>query len=75
LSTAYLVQASARIVRMFELYSANINPDDPKFQEFIRKYVASKQKDPQTIPYSQLYKIVKEAIREYINQAKWKSKK
>lgn len=76
MSTAYLDQASARIVRMFELYSKKIDPDDPNFQEFIRKYVASKeQKDPQTIPYSQLYMIVREGIRKYINQTKERSKK
>jgi hypothetical protein len=54
---------------MFELYSATINPDDQKFQEFIRNYVSSKEpKDPQTIPYSALYKIIKEGIREYLSQ-------
>ena len=61
---------------MFELYSANINPDDQKFQEFVRNYVASKEpKDPQTIPYSQLYKLIKDGIREYINQKKERRKK
>ncbi len=76
LSDSYLDRVSARMVRMFELYSANINPDDQKFQEFIRKYVAGKeQKDPQTIPYSQLYKIVKEGIREYMTQRKGRPKK
>ena len=76
MSDLYLDQVSARIVRMFELYSATINPDDQKFQEFIRNYVASKEpKDPQTIPYSQLYKIIKEGIREYLNQKKERCKK
>lgn len=76
LPDSYLDRVSARIVRMFELYSANINPDDQKFQEFIRQYVTSKDpKDPQTIPYSQLYKIVREGIREYMNQSKARPKK
>jgi len=76
LSDLHLDQVSARIVRMFELYSATIDPDDQKFQEFIRNYVASKEpKDPQTIPYSQLYKIIKEGIREYLNQKKERCKK
>jgi len=61
---------------MFELYSANINLDDQKFQKFIRNYVASKEpKDPQTIPYSQLYKLIKEGIREYISRKKERPKK
>ncbi|MGP8069583.1 MAG: hypothetical protein ACLP5V_06800 [Candidatus Bathyarchaeia archaeon] len=72
----HLDRVSARIVRMFELYSANINPDDKNFQEFIRSYVARKEsKDPQTIPYSQLYKLIKEGIREYISQKKESPKK
>jgi hypothetical protein len=76
LSESYLDRVSARIVRMFELYSANINPDDQKFQEFIRHYVTSKDsKDPQTIPYSQLYKLIKEGIREYMSQKKERPKK
>ena len=76
MSEQYVDRVSARIVRMFELYSANINPDDQKFQEFIRTYVKGKEtKDPQTIPYSQLYKLIKEGIREYISQTKEKPKK
>ncbi len=76
LSDSYLDQVSARIVRMFELYSANINLDDPNFHEFIRKYVAGKeQNDLQSVPYSQLYKMVREGIREYMNQRKVGPKK
>jgi hypothetical protein len=76
LSDFYLDRVSARIVRMFELYSEKINPDDRNFQEFIRNYVANKeQKDPQTIPYSQLYKLIKEGIRQYISQEKQRPKK
>ena len=76
MSNLYIDRVSARIVRMFELYSANINPDDQNFQEFIRNYVASKEpKDPQTIPYSHLYELIKEGIREYIGQKKERPKK
>ena len=76
LSDLYLDRVSARIVRMFELYSAKINPDDQKFQEFIRNYVKGKDpKDPQNIPYSQLYMLIKEGIREYISQTKERPKK
>ena len=76
MSDLYLDRVSARIDRMFEFYSTAINPDDQKFQEFIRRYVASKEpKDPETIRYSQLYKIIKKGIREYISQKKERSKK
>jgi len=54
---------------MFELYARNIDPDDPNFQVFIQHYVAAKDnRNPATIPYSQLYAIIKEAIREYIRK-------
>ena len=76
MSDLYLDRVSDRIVKMFELYSENINPADQNFQEFIRNYVANKEpKDPQTIPYSQLYKLIKEGIREYISQKKQRPKK
>jgi hypothetical protein len=56
---------------MFELYSENIDPGNQNFQEFIRNYVATiEPKDPQTIPYSQLYKVIKEGIREFMSQKK-----
>jgi len=54
---------------MFELYAHNIDPDDPNFQAFTEHYVATKDnRDPTTIPYSQLYTIIKEAIQEYIHK-------
>jgi len=69
LSDTYLHHVSTRIVRMFELYSRNINPDDASFQTYIQQYVS--KKDPREvdfIPYSELYKIIKDGIREYIHQ-------
>ena len=69
MADAYLNHVSSRIVRMFELYVGNIDPDDPDFQAFIQHYVAAKDdRNPATIPYSQLYAIIKEAIREYIRE-------
>jgi hypothetical protein len=54
---------------MFELYVLNIDPDDPDFQAFIERYVAARDsRNPATIPYSQLYAMIKEAIREYIHK-------
>jgi hypothetical protein len=55
---------------MFELYLSKIDAEDPKFRQFIADYVATKGvKDPETIPYSQLYKLVRSGIQEYIKQA------
>jgi hypothetical protein len=54
---------------MFELYATAINPDDPEFQAYIERYVSTKDpRPPDTIPYSELYKVIKEAIREYIHK-------
>jgi hypothetical protein len=54
---------------MFELYATLINPDDPEFQTYIERYVSAKDQRPSdAIPYPELYKIIKEAIREYIHK-------
>jgi hypothetical protein len=54
---------------MFEMYIKNIKPDDERFNSFISNYVAQKGiKNPQALPYSDLYRIVKDGIREYIKQ-------
>jgi hypothetical protein len=69
LSDAYLHHAAARIVRTFELYARNIDPDDADFQAFIRHYVSTKEtKNPESIPYLELYKIIREGIREYLKK-------
>jgi hypothetical protein len=61
---------------MFELYTRNIDPEDEVFHTFIKNYVAStKSRDPETLAYSDLYKIIKEGIREYLKQKQGKSKK
>ena len=66
---SYLARVTSRIIRMFELYISNIDPDDSRFQQFISNYVASKGvNNPETIPYSQLYAIVRQGIREYIKR-------
>jgi hypothetical protein len=67
---------SARIVRMFELYARNIDPDDEHFQAFIKNYVATKNgKGSESMPYSELYKTIKEGIREYLRQNREKQEK
>lgn len=69
LSDTYLRHVSTRIVRMFELYLRNIDPDDANFQTYIQQCVSKKDpRKPDSIPYSELYKIVKDGIREYISQ-------
>jgi hypothetical protein len=69
--SSYLSKVSDRIVRMFELYARKIDPEDSRFQEFISNYVAAKGvKNPETVAYVELYKIVQGGIREFIRQDK-----
>jgi len=76
MSDSYLNKVSSRIVRMFELYTREINPEDQRFQEFISNYVATKGvKNPETVTYSELYKIVQNGIREFIKQERGRSGK
>ncbi len=61
---------------MFERYVRNINPDDTHFQAFISKYVEENlARDPNTIPYSELYKVIRNGIREYLGQQESGAKK
>ncbi len=62
---------------MFEMYVRNINPDEERFNAFISNYLAERSvKDPQALPYSELYKVIKDGIREYLKQQpKTRSKK
>jgi len=65
----YLARVSSRIVRMFERYIRNINPEEVRFQVFLSNYIAEKGvKDIQVLPYSELYKVIKEGIREYLRK-------
>lgn len=69
LSDSYLLHVTDRIVRMFELYTHQIDPNDAKFQTFIKQFLQkSESRKPEAIPYSELYKIIREGIREYIRQ-------
>jgi len=71
LSEAYLHHTVARIVRTFELYARTIDPDDPEFQTFIKQYVSKNEtKNPESVPYSELYKIIREGIREYLKKTR-----
>jgi len=55
---------------MFEFYTRNIDPDDPVFQTYIKQYVSTRDsRSPNSIPYSDLYRMIKEGIREYLRKA------
>jgi len=54
---------------MFQHYAQNINPEDVEFLTFISdRLERSNLKDPRAVPYSELYKHIKEGIREYLRQ-------
>jgi hypothetical protein len=64
---SYIAQVSARIVRMFQRYARNIDPESEHFQMFITRYLAERNvKNPRATPYSELYKHIKNGIREYL---------
>jgi hypothetical protein len=60
---------------MFEMYVRNIDPEEEHFKVFISSYlVESGVKDPEALPYSELYKIIKDGIREYLAQQQSKAR-
>ncbi len=65
----YVTQVSKRVVGKFELYAQNIDPEDEDFITFISEYLMRNNvKDPRAIPYLQLYRQIREGIREYLRQ-------
>jgi hypothetical protein len=67
LESSYLANVSARVVRTFQGYAQNIEPDDKSFLAYVANYLAERHvEDPRLLPYSQLYKLVKSAIHEYL---------
>ncbi len=68
-SASYLAQVASRIVRTFEMYVRNIDPDDEGFKAFVSNYLEEKgMRNPETVQYSELYKTIKGSIREYMKQ-------
>jgi hypothetical protein len=56
---------------MFELYSNHIDPDNGDFQAFIKNYLSTKDtRQPEHMPYPQLYRNIRDGIREYIEKTK-----
>jgi hypothetical protein len=54
---------------MFERYIQKVNPEEGRFQSFISNYLVDRGvKDIHTLPYSELYKFIKEGIREYLRK-------
>ena len=53
---------------MFQLYEERIQPDDQVFLEFVSQHLKKKGVgDPETLPYSELYGHVRNAIREFLH--------
>jgi hypothetical protein len=60
---------TARIVRMFQRYAQNIDPEDERFIGHITHYLIEKGvKDPKSLVYSDLYKLIKEGIGQYLRK-------
>jgi len=55
---------------MFQLYEQNINPESEHFLTFITQYLEMKNvTNPRAVPYPELYKLIKNGIREYLHQS------
>jgi hypothetical protein len=66
---SYVIQTSTRIVRMFECYVERINPESEAFTRFICQYLEEKNMtNPRLSSYSELYKLIKAGIRDYLGQ-------
>lgn len=65
----YIARVTARIVRMFQHYVQNIDPDEPQFINFITQHLRDADvKDPKALRYSELYKLIREGIRAYLGE-------
>jgi hypothetical protein len=65
----FVAQISARVVRMFQQYSAIIDPESEPFLTFMNRYLKGVGvKNPKAIPYPELYKHIKQGIRAYLQQ-------
>jgi hypothetical protein len=59
---------------MFELYAQTVNPDEERFKAFISHYLAEKGvNNPETMRYSELYRLIKDGVREYLKQQQTKA--
>ncbi len=60
---------------MFQLYVQDINPESELFLAFITKYLERKNvTNPRAVPYPELYKLIKEGIREYLHRQESRGK-
>jgi hypothetical protein len=54
---------------MFQRYAGNIDPESESFLTFISQYLAERNvTDPRTVPYTELYRHIKEGIRDYMHR-------
>jgi hypothetical protein len=69
MSDAYLHHIIRRIVGMFELYRSHVDPDNPDLQTFVKRYLSTKDtRETTQMPYSELYRYIREGVREYIRK-------
>ena len=59
-------KTARRIVRMFQFYQENINPEDEVFLEYVSNYLKQDANNPDSLPYHELYAKMRSAIREFI---------
>lgn len=65
----YVVQVTGRVVRLYQYYARNVDPEDDDFLKYIADYLARNEiADPKAISYLQLYDRIKAGVREYLHE-------
>jgi hypothetical protein len=62
-----VAKTARRIVRMFQFYKQNIDPDDTAFLRFVSKHLEKNSVDVENISYHKLYTHIRNAIREFLH--------
>ena len=61
-----VARTARRIVRMFQFYKQNIDPDDIVFLKFVSEHLEKNNVDVEKISYDKLYTHIRNAIREIL---------
>jgi len=62
-----VARTARRIVRMFQFYKQNIDPDDGVFLRFVSEHLEKDNVDVENISYHELYIHIRNAVREFLH--------
>jgi len=67
LESPRVAKTARRIVRLFQFYKQNIDPDDGAFLRFVSEHLKKNSVDAENISYHELYTHIRNAIREFLH--------